>query len=1295
MNISFRYYLFLLFLTLSSVGSITCVYGSDYIFSTIGLAEGIAHPTVKSVLRDSKDYLWIGTKSGLNRYDKGNIVSYKRNPALNNTLPDNDILDIFEDGLGTVWVITATGVASYDRTKDVFLKTEVEGKPLRARSYIVVPTGVWFGGAGTLFFYDYETGEIKDKQIKGGSEKYYTAIHPWGRDRYLLATRWDGMWVYNSKSNEIEPFNLFDGKRVLATYIDSDSDLWISEYGTGLKHIDRKGNLTNVRPEGIDEKSIILDIIESEGSLLLATDGQGVFSYDKTTGEIKNLDTQEGSPGQLRSVNRLYKDRYDNIYAGTVRGGLITVRSTPFKTLKPPSDYDAFSVTSLVADHNKVWTGVDGSGILLYEPDRNDTFTPMKETDGLKIVSLDNFDDNRLLVSTYDSGIFLFDKTTGKIQPAPKWLQLISEENRNNGIPIDIHRLSADRIALVADKIYISDLSGSRVSVLEPGGKSTRLRIFYSDMGSLMCYNEQEVYNVDLDEETLTSLFKVKDENIECAVYDGKRNIYAGTSSGIKRYDFDTGEVSMAEARSRMPVGSGVTSLAINDDKLWIGALGQLFMRDLAKGGLTRFGAYDGVVPNEFIYKAVLSTPQYLLLGGVNGLMKISVNDIDEYSEQNPRQPLVLEEVIADGLPVAMNGKRARLPDNYSTLQLRFTGGITDPIRGEPVRIYIGHNKVNSVIETEDNTLTLGHLQASSGGRYDIYASIRDADGKWTEPGYMGQILVPVAWWRKPIAIVIICVLGAVAVALMLIYIWSRRRHNVMKRIEEHRRQSLEKEVGFLMNLNYELRTPLTLIYSRLKMLTDKVSKGEVPERKILDELNNIYRNTGKMRDVINTTVDLWRSGDMKTGEILETTDVAQWLEEILDELKPLIHDKKLTVDTEGVDDHLTMLCDLRRATIAMLNVLRSTISHAEEKTKITIKTGEEETDIKINISFYNDVSHGAGEELRYAGHLMALMDGDLQYKRYENGDPANIMVEFPKELKRQNISQNIAQQPDGEKDMEESEDFSKEENIRMLNMSDLTAIVVEDDNELRELLTESLSSIFGRVLEASNGKDALTYIKNSNPDLIITEARLPEMSGLELCRTIKKTKEYSHIPVIMLTTRLEELSIANGSNYGADNYLTKPFEIGVLEKRCVSVLKSFDRVRQWYKSQASDILPQDKRQSNDAEAFVLKVRDIIEQNINKPGFNVDDIVNQMLVSRSTLYGKFKEFTGQSLGNYINDYKLNRAKEMLSSTNMTMVDISDALGFTTQRYFSTFFKERTGVTPTAYRNNHNTENKES
>ncbi|MCH5238805.1 MAG: response regulator [Muribaculaceae bacterium] len=1260
---------------------------TEYIFTPISLSDGLTNPSVKCALRDSKDYLWIGTKNGLNRYDKGNMKTYKRNHTLSNTLPDNEIIEIFEDKNGTVWIVCSTGVVTYDRKNDNFQTMTVDGKILRSRSHLLTPTGIIFGGAGVLFNYNYETGNISQLPSTGGSEKYYTAIHPWTRDKYLLMTRWDGVWTYNTKTGATAPSNVITGKRIIASFVDSEGDLWISEYGKGISFIDRSGIYLPIPIDDIRSEGIVLDIQEKDGKIYFATDGLGIYAYEKSTGKSHKIDSDEDAPRALRSVNCLYKDPYDNIFAGTVRGGLYYISPTPMKTIPLSPEMEAYTVTSIVDDNNnKAWIGVDGNGILLFEPENHNHVTPVSESNGLKIVSMDNYDENSLLISTYDSGLFILDKKSQKILPAPNWMHKISEANKATGIPMDIKRLSGNKIALITDKIYISDLTGIRIAVIELEGKNNRIRVFYNDIGNMLVYTDNEVFNVEYYDETVHSLFKLKD-NIECAAYDGSRFIYAGTSSGIQQYDFETGEVSTAATGSRMPPGSGITALAYSEDELWIGALGQLFLRNIRDGGIRSFGPKDGVTPNEFIYKAVLTTPRYVLMGGVNGLLKINLEELSKYNFQKTQVPLELSEVLVDGLPVNMNENIAKLPGQYSTVKLRLTGGHSNPMVSDRVRIYVGGKTLNSAIETTDNSLTVGHLQATRGGRYDIYASTRDFNGEWTSPELVGALLVPVSWWRKPLAIVIICVLGAAVLTFAAIYFFSKRRSKKKYLLEEHRRQSLEKEVGFLMNLNYELRTPLTLIYSRLKLLNDKVNKGEISEQKMLKELDNIYRSTGKMRDIINTTVDLWRSGDMKTGEILVNVDVDDWVKEIVGEMRHAFNDKKIIVNTDGVKNGGSMICDLKRASIALLNVLRSTINHAAEKSKINIETSEDPEYVRILISFYNDESHGAGEEFRYADHLMALMDGELVYSRNENGVPSVITMKFPKVLKRQMETVENLPSPNGSKVNfgEQSEETDKSDDTSGLDLSNLSVLIVEDEPELRELLVSSLSPFFKKVLESSNGKDALTHIKNSNPDLIITEARLPAMTGLELCRIIKKSKEYSHIPVIMLTTRLEEMSIANGNNFGADNYLTKPFNINVLVKRCTSVLKSFDRVKQWYKSQNPTILPAEKRHNNDSEAFIRKIREIIEQNISKPGFGVDDIVNQLLLSRSTLYGRFKELTGQSLGNYINEFKLTRAKEMLSSTNMSMVEISDELGFATQRYFSTFFKDKTGKTPSAYR----------
>lgn len=1155
MKTKLKHILFLLFTVIFTAGATA----NDYRFTSLSLDDGLSHPSVRSILRDNKGYLWIGTRSGLNRYDKGKMRVYRHNPMSAASLPDNDVIGVFEDGNGKLWVICDTGVACYDRINDTFEPVTVEGLPMRARSFLPTKTGVLFGGAGVIYYYDNTTGMLGMRHIKGGSSKYFTAIHNWTHDNYLLVTKRDGVWVYNIKTSEIRPLEGYEGRHVMASLVDGDGNLWLSDYGNGLCRMKRNGELTKMDVEGLDKNGIVLDLLEKEGKIWVATDGNGLLALDPSTGMTKRIDRSVDAPPSLRSVNRLYRDKYGYLYAGTVRGGLTCLSSTPMKTFRHPDGRESFTVTSIEADDTKVWLGIDGNGLMTYEPDRDDLMTMIKSTAGMKIVSMANLDNDRMLVSTFDNGLFIFDKKSNKIMQPPAWCEVAIADNRNSGVPLDIVKLPKNRVALLTDRIYIGDFDGRNTMTIVPESTTSRLCEFYSDIDNMYCYSDKEIYKVNLSDGKMTKLCRLRGNTLECAAYDGDNYIYIGTPTGVLRFNFDTDTVGPLPGGSikAMNGDATVSALAIHDGKLWIGSSGRLFMVDNERGGYRCFDVNDGVEPNEFIYKATLAWPRTLLMGGTNGLLKVNIADLAETAADDGHEPLMLTEVEADGHIVDLDGTTANLPEDYTTLRMRLTGGATHPMNTDPVRIFIGRNNLNAPIETTDNTVTIGHLQASRGGRYDIYASMRDAGGNWTRPELVGAIVVPTAWWRRPLMIVIISVLATAVIAISLMWARSKRKQKQNTIKENTKRKSLEKEVGFLMNLNYELRTPLTLIYSRLKMLTEKVKDEDLERDKVIEELDNIYKSTTKMRDIINTTVELWRNSETSKDVVTDSAVVQKWIKENVD------------------------------------------------------ATERHETERK-------------------------------------------------------------------EKD-------TKKEAIQDFDLSHLTLVLVEDDPELQAFLDMNLSTMFNKVLIATNGQDALTLIKNSNPDLIITETRLPKMSGLELCREIKQTKQYSHIPVIMLTTRLEELSIANGNNFGADNYVTKPFDIDLLEKRCISVLKSFDRVRQWYRSQAGDILPQDKRHNNDAEAFILKVREIIEQNVNKPGFGVDDIVDKMLVSRSTLYGKFKEITGQSLGNYINDYKLNRAKEMLLNTTMTMNEISDSLGFNTQRYFSTFFKERTGMTPTAFR----------
>lgn len=1109
---------------------------SEYLFSTISLNEGLSQTTARAMLRDSHGYLWIGTKSGLNRYDSGRIKSYYSNPDDITSIPDNDISDVFEDAHDNVWIVTEKGVAVYDRSKDSFNRLECSGHLLKAKSHLLREDGVMFGGSGQLLFYKYADDAVNPLATHGGSNRFYTSIAEWDPGRYLLTTRWDGMWLYNESTGRIERLGICQSRDIMAAHIDSEGRLWVSPYGEGLICYDRAGHIVTRIDSHILGSDIVLDLLGAGDTLWVATDGGGLHTINAVTHEITPIQVpRDRRQRGLRSVIKLYRDNLGYIYAGTVRDGMTCIITSPMRTFTQRQG-NALTVTSLLADGDKIWVGVDGGGIVQYLPENEDRFVQFPSTAGMKVTSIEHFDAAHLIFSTFDNGLFLFNKSTGSISKAPAIFSEISEANSKKALALDLLRLPDNRLAILSDRIYMVNLKDNTWEDVPSARVNNRLNEFYTDLRRMLCFTDGEIISFDINTHKVETLCTLPDRTIACAAFDGGRYIYIGSASGIKQLDTETGL--LTPMTNATPLPQRVTSLLYDSGRMWIGAGGTVYIKNFNNGEFCKFDRYDGVEPNEFIYKSKLATPTRMYLGGVNGLLKIDRTEIPEYVARKQNAVDVhATDVDADGVMLAsLNADDTyEIPFDHSNVTIRVDGGDTHPLRQSPFRFFINSPDGEAPIETSDNTFTINKLPA--GGRFDIYAQAVAPDGSWSSPRRVAILKVKRPWWSTGWARAIYIIALASLIAIALAIFVRRRRAAAEKKMAELERQSLEKEVGFLTDMNHELRAPLTIIYARLKSLMESMRTSSIKDPVVENEIDSIYQSTRRMRDIINTTVDQW-----VVPEVVPDSQAPE-----VNETEP-----KASTDSSPIDT------------------------------------------------------------------------------------------------------------------------------------SEMTVIIAEEDTELSNYIAENLKKVFGRVIIANDGKAALADVKNSSPDLIITDAKLAGMNGTELCHHIKQLEEYSHIPIIMLTTRIEDMNLRGGHDLGADIYITKPFDLSQLLSRCRMVLRSFNRVKQRYIGKAADILPRDNF-NNEEESFLLKIKDVIERNIGHPGFGIDIIVEKMLMSRSSLYNKFRELTGQSLGTYIEEYRLARAKEMLSSSNMNMSEISDALGFSTQRYFSTFFRKKTGISPTQYR----------
>lgn len=239
----------------------------------------------------------------------------------------------------------------------------------------------------------------------------------------------------------------------------------------------------------------------------------------------------------------------------------------------------------------------------------------------------------------------------------------------------------------------------------------------------------------------------------------------------------------------------------------------------------------------------------------------------------------------------------------------------------------------------------------------------------------------------------------------------------------------------------------------------------------------------------------------------------------------------------------------------------------------------------------------------------------------------------------------------------------------------DYTILVVDDNMELVDYLTDAMRPYFKDVRTAYNGEEALEMCRQWHPDVIISDIQMPKMNGYELCKRVKEELDISHTPVILLTARNDEASRIFGYKNGADTYLTKPFEISMLYTAIYNQLKNRERIKKKYISSKTAPTPEESTFSAADEKFLNTMNQIITENIDEPNMGVPFLCDKLGMSRASLYNKLKALTGMGANDYINKLRIDNAINLLLNSSLTVNEIADRVGFSTPRYFSAVFKK--------------------
>ena len=243
---------------------------------------------------------------------------------------------------------------------------------------------------------------------------------------------------------------------------------------------------------------------------------------------------------------------------------------------------------------------------------------------------------------------------------------------------------------------------------------------------------------------------------------------------------------------------------------------------------------------------------------------------------------------------------------------------------------------------------------------------------------------------------------------------------------------------------------------------------------------------------------------------------------------------------------------------------------------------------------------------------------------------------------------------------------------------------MIEDNQELLNILVAIFSPLY-ITKTATNGQEGLKVVRETNPDLVVSDVMMPVMGGTELCVKIKNNIELCHIPVILLTALNMPEQHLEGLVRGADDYIYKPFSPQILLARCNNIIRSRRMLYKQFSQKAETDISLLATNNMDKE-FLDKITTLIDENISDQEFSIDKLASEMYMGRTTFYNKFKSLTGMSPNDFINSHKLKRAAVLLRQDNsMSISEIADNLGFNSPNYFCRKFKEQFGVAPSQYR----------
>ena len=784
---------------------------------------------------------------------------------------------------------------------------------------------------------------------------------------------------------------------------------------------------------------------------------------------------------------------------------------------------------------------------------------------------------------------------------------------------------------------------------------------------------------------------------------DTKQRIWIGTRHGLNLF-LGNNEFESWTEQDQFP---NAVVFNLQDDEagnLWLGTNDGIIKFDPENTTFKRYGLEDGIQGTEFNIGATFRDEiGNIYLGGVNGLTYFHPDDLEKIDEPQPiyfSQLRIKDQILDTRNPSKNLFEKALL----QTDQLEF--------RHNQFPFYLQFSSIDfrlnkkvdygyKLLSTDEewNMLNDPEIQFLSlpAGNHTLLVNGFSRGKIWDQaPLKMNLTILPpwwASWWAYVIYLVIIAVIGN--------YFYRFQLSRKLAVAESMRLKEVsELKSGLYTNITHEIRTPITVILG----MTQNLKKNLKSTISVSDKnsLSMIQRNGENLLEMVNEMLDLAKIESNSMELNLVQTDVIPFVKYLSESFHSLAVTKKINLTIHSEIDTLEMDIDLNKMASIISNLLSNAIKFTENTGKIVVHLNkielEQEEFLVIKVQdngiglTEEDIAHlfdrfyqvnststkqeGTGIGLSLTREFVKLIKGTISVES-TLGKGSTFTVQIPITNTSTKTSQEkITVAPS----IKALAPVLKKEALFKEDASELPLVLIIEDNlDVAHYIKTCLIENY-QILHAPNGAIGIDVALEKIPDIIISDVMMPIKDGFEVCETLKTNELTDHIPIIILTAKATFEDRLTGLSHGADAYLTKPFEKAELLTRLNQLILLRKKMLSKFEKTGIERLLS-KNVKNSETKFLDKIITVIHDNITQSDFGPNQLALQLHLSESQLYRKLKATSGKSTALFMRSIRLQKAKELIQTTDKTISEVAYDVGFNDPSYFSRAFKEEFGSAP--------------